>query len=62
MNNLIHPQMRAGDCIYANSTHRINIHRLLPLEKDLYTKLALDKISELLSIDLGDISFSIEYF
>ena len=54
MNNLIHPQMRAGDCICVYSTHRININRLLPfrkkftLKKYLGTKLALDKISELL--------------
>ena len=48
MNNLIHPQMRAGDCIYVYSTHRININRLLPFRKNLYRKLALYEISELI--------------
>ena len=42
--------MRAGDCIYVYSTHRININRLLPFRKNLYRKLALYEISELLYI------------
>ena len=43
---IVYTQIQHTELIFIDYYH---------LKKDLYTKLALDKISELLSIDLGDI-------